>query len=247
MFDEYPSPDDFKNIYCDQMQFDKLDPFIDFFKNAKQYGDIRDLTTLRERLVIEDFVRTYHNHYRKTLMSYSFSKYYYDKGIPDSFADCTSLDHRRRIGFEYHADLFFFKLFSTLEMIAHILNRRFRIDFASEKVSFKKVTDKVLKLKATSSDAGLLYIADILDTITRSKAFTSADKYRNALTHRNPPLHDTIWVKGDTIAVSAPNSTTCSQVFSIMNDSLDLLHELLLSLKQLASISGNWYIEETTP
>lgn len=92
--------------------------------------------------------------------SYVFLSFYYEQGIPDDkwwsqdtgriryFPDFESKHHFIKANFDYYADAFYYKMFSTWDTIGQILNTAFNIGIPNNEVTFFKA-HKQLKVIGT--------------------------------------------------------------------------------------------------
>lgn len=127
-------------------------------------------------------------------ISYMFMMHFYNKGIPDKhwfispgrsgssveyFPDFEDKHHEIKRWFDYYSDVFYYKLFSALDIIGHILNNTQGLKIPKDKVSFARSLEK---LKGVN---GGLY--SNLNDIREDQVFKKASKIRNDITHNYLP------------------------------------------------------------
>lgn len=79
---------------------------------------------------------------------------------------------------QFYVDSFFAFLYSTFDVVSHVVNQKYEFCDDEKKVSFKTI----LKELESSNPNNLLYI--LLKKICHKHYFINLDKYRNCSTHR---------------------------------------------------------------
>lgn len=98
----------------------------------------------------------------------------FSRGIPNDTSKFIKDNHLNKLQFDFYAETFYYFFFSVRDIIAQILNTYYSIGCEEDKVSFKKIKDK---LKGTE-------VQEALNTFYKSTE--EASEIRNSFTHRFP-------------------------------------------------------------
>lgn len=169
-------------------------------------------------------------------ISYVFAYHYFKQGIPDEewhrdteagieyYPHVENFD--TKIMFELFSDHFFYKYFSTLDNVGHILFSIHELKLEpKEQISFHTA---IKKLKTKN-----LELFSKLNKIKYSKKFKRVSKIRNDLTHNFPhnEINSGVTIKKDgtklEYSLKVGDYTTASKTILFMNDALDNLTEIL--------------------
>ncbi|MFD2168495.1 Cthe_2314 family HEPN domain-containing protein [Tumebacillus lipolyticus] len=178
-------------------------------------------------------------------MSYVFATFYYEKGIPDDphfispgkagnsydlFPHFTEPAHTtRKIMFDYYADVYYYKLFSTFDTVGHIVFQCYGLTLdenKNENVSFKTAINKLKTVNPALRRALL--------EIKRSSIFKKADRTRNDTTHNHPATMVTsgISVIKQKISLGIGEYRNSKTTHEQMYDSFQLIVDVVGALKQ---------------
>ena len=78
----------------------------------------------------------------------------------------------------FYVDSFFAFLYSTFDVISHVVNQALRLRIDEDKVSFNQVKKELDRVRSGSN------VQQTFSAISRSDHFKNLDKYRNCSTHR---------------------------------------------------------------
>lgn len=141
-----------------------------------------------------NFVIELQNRWADAARSYILLRFYYDVGIPDDewflspgkngesieyFPHFNEQDHITKEWFDYYADMFYYKIFSALDILGHWLNSRYRLGFKQRNVNFHKV---VKRLEAVSPP-----LAKKLRNLKAAQVFADGAQMRNDIVHNFHP------------------------------------------------------------
>lgn len=115
----------------------------------------------------------------------------------------------------FYVDSFFAFLYSTFDIISHVINQKYHLGLEEKDVSFNKV-----KQSLNNSCHGL-NIQRIFDRLSSKIYFKNLDRYRNCSTHRRQ-----IYIETLTISGTRGYSTTADvpEVFRVICDNPLSLH-----------------------
>lgn len=187
-FSSHPTPEDHARI-IEQL------PFLDISSTLFRIKE-PDLKGFMKNQEIDHWVTVLFDRINDAEMSYVFATFYYEKGIPDDPFHSVSDDGSQKLFplfkdgdvyikwmFDYYTDTYFYKAFSSLDTLAHLLFNIFDLETqGNEKISFKTV---IWKLKPVS-----LALHERLLELKNSSTFKEADRIRNDHTHNTP--HSTL-------------------------------------------------------
>lgn len=139
--------------------------------------------------------------------------------------------HLRKMAFGFYSDTFFYKMFSTLESVGHLLNKRFSLKLKEEEVSFHRAISRLEKEE--------LDLINDLKVIRNGTSFKLASEYRHAITHRHPPSDFTSGIEMSENGVSGGvgEYTDCATVLRIMDGGIETLTEVLHVLKSCDNLA----------
>ena len=125
----------------------------------------------------------------------------------DSYDDFTSSTERERLSIkeqvEFYSDTFWMLIYSSLDIVAQIINQAYSFDLDEKYVSFKRIEGKI-----TSQCSGTSLEKEYLD-LKKSNLFKNCDRYRNCSAHRRPiyiqeAITHVTHTKGYTLSGTAP-------------------------------------------
>ncbi len=194
---------------------------------------------LQLHLDLQEFILQLHHRVVDSAKSYILMMNFYDLGIPDkewhispgrSGSSVEYFPHFEPIHFEikdwfdYYSDVFFSKTFSSLDMVAQILNIYNNVGLQESKVSFHKV---VARLKEKDKE-----LFARLNSIRTTQVFQNANQMRNSATHRCLPSTAGMVVTtmphgwGLGLRKYVPSeivTNTAEQLISIMEEVIDVM------------------------
>ena len=163
--------------------------------------------------------------YRLKETDYSFimASYYLEKGIPDEewysatetgisyFPKFNEEHDANKFGFEYYSDVYFYKAFSTLDTIAHILTLVYNLTWdEKEKISFFNAVNKIKQI------APDLYKK--LKSIMTSTRYRKINRLRNNSTHNfsDGYVDSGVVRKNNKTLLTVGNYMTSKEKYSLM-------------------------------
>lgn len=185
-FFELPSTDEWNNIEVNQWPslFEELEEIFDYDVHPEN-SPAKSAAYLLKTTWFIDLV----NRLRHARWSYVVVTSLYQKGIPDEewrrdpgpgewattyFPNFTHDDHIRKAQFDYFVDIFFFKAYSSLDTLGHLLIHVFDVQLKS-KPDFHQVVNALKAIRPQ------LY-GDLTIIIT-SDAFKKFKRFRHGATH----------------------------------------------------------------
>ena len=143
---------------------------------------------------VNDWTVTLCNRMIQARDSYHLMMFYFDRGIPDArpyispgkngeslsfLPDFQDKDHLNKSSFDFYADTFFSKLYSSLDTLGHLLNVIHVLDLKPKNISFTSVVEKLSMLNSASGKK--------LHELFKSSEFEKFNTIRNNVTHNFPP------------------------------------------------------------
>ena len=159
--------------------------------------------------------------------SYIYMITNYNRGFSDGYLKCHENEYINKFLFDYYAEIFYYYLFSTKDIIAQILNLYFSIDLDEEKV----YVNKSFLENISGKDKGLFKNFD--------KATEEAKKIRNSFAHRFSPNHPdyrlvySIHNDSESVRIGGRIFTSSDKIVKNINNSLKKLQTLILDLKKI--------------
>lgn len=166
--------------------------------------------------------------------------FYYNKGIPDDpyyispgrkgqsveyFPKFREHHFITKDYFDFYADFYFFKTLSIFDSILQIINEYYNLGITVDKVTFKKVKEKLGNVDQNK--------AEVLKAIYDDPRFQDGKKLRDSITHRlpigaqGPGVHK----EENTISFGISEYTSSKRIVSIANALLDLIIEAYSKVK----------------
>lgn len=158
-------------------------------------------------------------------IDYSFvmASYYFEKGIPDEewyrsssnvveyFPNFGEEDNRNKFAFEYYSDVFFYKVFSVLDAMAHLMTLIFPLTWGKkEKISFYKALQKIKEINHE------LYkeLSDIIE----KREFKEINRIRNNTTHNfsEGHVHSEVVQKQNGVSYTIGKYMTVKEKYTLM-------------------------------
>lgn len=145
-------------------------------------------------LEFNSWLRQFNNRIGEVKLSYLMSMYYYNMGIPDGewhispgkngesiqyFPNFKEESFCIKYYFDYHSDVFYYKIFGVWDSIIHLINIYYRINIFKFDSYFKQTIIKALKTKNPS-------LHSYLSNLSKNKIYRKANTLRNNLTHNFP-------------------------------------------------------------
>jgi len=117
------------------------------------------------------------NRFGKLWQTFEYMLVHHSRGISQNYKDNSSKTLTNTLLFEYYVEIFYYFYFSSLEVLAQILNLYFHFQIKEGKVSFKKIANKKTPLHTLLVDF--------------NEKAESSNEHRNAFTHRfTPTMND---------------------------------------------------------
>ncbi len=105
----------------------------------------------------------------------------------------------------FYVDSFYAFLYSSLDVIAQVINQKLHLGIDERRVSIKSVKNTIDTQHATHP------LKNILDRLFRTNAFINLEKYRNCSTHRRQ-----IFIRALTVVIQeTPGYTTTGDLTSV--------------------------------
>lgn len=159
---------------------------------------------------------------------YSFERLKKLSPINDETSSSTEIDFTLDEKIQFYVDAFFAFLYSSFDVIAHVINQKYHLRVDERSVSFNSIRTKIDSISSATQ------IKSVIDTIKRSRYFKNLDKYRNCSTHRRQ-----IYIRSASVTIyetpgySATDNLTHVQRF-ICDDPLTL-HPTISQKRELIS------------
>ena len=188
VFFEFPTREDWRRIY-NASAFEKIFPVLDSF-GAKEHATDDFAKTIE----LSGWLYEIRQRISDTARSYCFMMFYYEKGIPDKrwyispgtkgesvqyYPDFKEAHFHIKAWFDFFSDTLFYKLFSSWDVVGHVLNVKHDLKIETDKVYFGKAVDK-LKDKDTN-------LHNCLNKVKNSTVYKKAHKIRRDITHNYLP------------------------------------------------------------
>ena len=153
-----------------------------------------DLDVLFLQVEINDWILHLSNRMIQVRDSYHLMMFYFDRGIPDErpfespgkngesisfFPDFSEDNHINKASFNFYADTFFSKLYSSFDSIGHLLNVIHQINLPPKRIYF---TTAVEELKKSENPIGKK-----LQNLVDNPKFEKLNSMRNDITHNFLP------------------------------------------------------------
>jgi hypothetical protein len=128
-------------------------------------------------------------------------------GYADKYDDFTSSTEREQLSIkeqvEFYTDTFWILIFSSLDIVAQIINQVYYFDLDEKSVSFKGIEGKI------TSQCGSTNLEKEYLSLKNSNLFKNCDRYRNCSAHRRPiyieeAITHVTHTKGYTVSGTAP-------------------------------------------
>lgn len=229
-FFEFPKQKDWKQIH-NVSAFKKIYSVLDSLKFGEDPTD--DFTRVLE---LKRWLYEMRKRVEDTAISYFFLMFYYEKGIPDRqwykspgtngasvqyFPDFEEVHYSIKKWFDYFSDTLYYKLFSALDLVGHLLNVRYDLNIPKERVYFstalKKLKDKDKNLYKCLND------------IKNSQAFEKARSIRRDITHNYLPHSAGLDVKrcGQSITIDLKEYIPSEEIVANIREALKLFAKIL--------------------
>jgi len=247
IFPAFPAEDDWNRIY-ELSSFSKIYELLDDLKEQNQ--PINDGLEVLDSFELLGWLQHFDHKLSDTARSYIFMMFYYEQGIPDQrgyispgkngesiqyLPDFEEKHFLIKGWFDFFSDTTYYKLFTTWDLLGHILNIKYQLGIPEEKVDFSKVT-KTLRTK-DSSHQQIVYKE--IPTIAESTCFKESKLIRNNITHNYlPNVPGTVAhrrtnnkdVRGIVVAYGPNRYINSSEIISNIKENLELLRQALKCL-----------------
>lgn len=173
--------------------------------------------------------------------SYVFMMFYYEQGIPDDkwwsqdadgikyFQNFEPKHHLIKANFDYYADFFYYKVFSTLDILGQIMNIAFNLKMPIKKVTFYSAHTQIENVNAA--------IYNSLKLLINETEYCKAREIRNALTHKyslleiGPPVSK---ISANSISLGIGEYVTSTAIKDNAICMLGLLAKMIESIVKLS-------------
>jgi hypothetical protein len=208
---------------------------LDGIERLKQLAILRELSAWKIALK---------NKWNDVAKAFALMMFYYDKGIPDE-PYCVSpgrngqsieyfprFDAERfaiKDGFDFYADIYYFKVFSAIDGIWQILNVYFNLGLMVDKVSFNNICSKLEKIDAQTAAS--------LKKIFKDERYQKGKDLRNNITHRLPVGSQGTGIrrKGNVTSFGVFEYTSSKQTVEIAKALLNFCVEAFKKIKNLCN------------
>lgn len=199
-FLQFPSDEEWNRIQEDSILSQFRELIENYVNGDKEYDEHSFLHAISASEWYYELTRRFYTIQR----TYIFARYYFDKGIPDDtwylspsrtghtieyFPEFSEGDFIKKSWFDYFVDIFYFKIFSFLDMLGHILKCEYDIQIHNRSISFEKI------LSHLKSKNSVLY--ENISSLVNSSAFQKAKLIRNNIVHNAAPHSTGMTVKRD--------------------------------------------------
>ncbi|MEH6854089.1 Cthe_2314 family HEPN domain-containing protein [Priestia megaterium] len=241
-YGKYPAKEDWEKICKDKIEsINKIG--LERTKNKFTFN-LLDYNEGYYGIRFNYWLQEFNNRAFDLVANYTLLKSYYDAGIPDdewytSGEDGTGVRYFPHFEERHHGNLYWFGFYlesyytrfeGLIDAIYHVINIKYKFDIEPA-LRFRK---KVLKeLETTDKD---LY--DYLSALPQDAIYKKVSEYRNNMVHNYRPSQidsgyiEQTHVNGiKTIDKTVGNYTTSTEFLTNINDSLDLLAEIIDEIK----------------
>ena len=206
---------------------------LDGIKGLKQLAILKELSAWKMALK---------NKWNDVAKAFALMMFYYDKGIPDepysispgrkgqSVEYFPHLDNEHfaiKDGFDFYADIYFFKVFSAIDGIWQILNVYFNLGLTVKAVRFSNVCSKLEKIDEQTEAS--------LKKTFEDERYKKGKDLRDSITHRLPVGSQGTGIrrKGKSTIFSISEYTSSKQTVKIAKDLLNFSVEAFKQIKNL--------------
>ena len=249
---DFPTQDDIKRIYStapfQPFRAMRKRIFIPLNKDESSTGP---LTACLKSIEVTEILEQLHYKIMGAAKSYVLMSYFFEKGIPDDESYISPgkqgesvefLPHFEPIHFEvkdwfdYFSDTFYYKLFSSLDMVGHFINLQYELGVKPKQVHFNSSLVNKLHTKD-------LHLHKGLKEILEDPIYLEANRLRNDITHNYLPGSAGLSVtreKGDGwegIQLGIRAYTSSSAIMSNVQQAVSLL-ERIVDLVTESRING---------
>lgn len=186
----FPTPEDIIR-FNDQIPAWSVSP-DDFEEEGDQETSV--LNEFLDSIEIESWAKILGHRLKEADYSFILASFYFEKGIPDDewhkstdtgikyFPNFDDSHNRLKFGFEYYGDVYFYKAFSVLDTMAHILTLMYGLKWgAKERMYFSTAYPKLEPIKPEL----FAKLKSIIDT----DEYRKVNRLRNDSTHNYSPGH----------------------------------------------------------
>ena len=208
---------------------------LDGIEALKQLAILKELSTWKMALI---------NKLNDVAKAFALMMFYYDKGIPDEpyyispgrkgqsveyFPHFDDEHFAIKDGFDFYADIYYFKVFSAIDGIWQILNVYFNLGLTVYKVSFGNVCSKLKKIDAQTVTS--------LKKIFEDERYKKGKDLRNSITHRLPVGSQGAGIrrKGNATIFCVSEYTSSKQTVEIAKALLNFSVEAFKQIKNLCN------------
>jgi hypothetical protein len=219
-------------------------PLCDYRLELKLFRrkDLDLLEQMNYQIQVMEMITHLNNRIVQVNLSYAYVMYYFNRGIPDEvwftqndegstkfFPQLKNEHWTNKIHFEHHTDSLFQRVFTILDLLAHILYLRFSLvrnvrNGRVEDISFNRA---VWKLEEKESE-----LHERLLQIKKSPRFKEATKIRNEIIHNQPPYRvHTRYQTYDGVTTTQTYYMTSAKLQGNMKGMLESLKEIFETVR----------------
>jgi len=232
---ECPSEQDWDDIFGNSLFPDILKLVDNVKRSGKTY---RDGFEFMRGIETREYYFQLRHRIADTAISYVFVVYFYNKGIPDKrwsispgrggssvtyFPDFEDLHYEIKKWFDYYSDVFYYKLFSAIDIVGHILNNKQNLKIKKSKVSFSK---SLKKLQGINDE-----LLTTLNTIKQNQDFKTANNIRNDITHNYLPSS-----VGFSVTIDEKQGSVGERAYITSSEIINNIKSILQLFKQILDV-----------
>lgn len=234
-FFNFPSADDWNQIY-DDSELEKIHKHLDISQRTQDCDEKSFVDHVEINVLCHELIRRFYHMER----SYIFSRFYYENGIPDDewhlspgtngesveyYPHFTKDDHLNKSWFDFYVDVFYFKIFSMYDVLAHIVNVAFILGFQKRNTSMNQ--NLISKLKGIDAP-----LSSSLSALLDSPEFIRAKEIRNDISHNYLPhsVGMSVTRNGGTITVGIKSYIKSREIIKNMNEIQSILCEMIKAI-----------------
>lgn len=194
-------------------------------------SDVREAFPIQ--LEINDFKHTFNNRLVQANFNYAYAIAYYNRGISDQLLlkGITNEEWSNKIHFENYLDNYFQKLFTSLDILSHILINYYELRNKKGKVIYNPDWNKALNgLKCNNKHH---FLGRKLQDISERKYYKEAKLIRDNIMHNQPPYRAVMNYEKTESGVYAGGITytTSKELRSVMDEFVFSVLDIIDTIK----------------
>jgi hypothetical protein len=215
----------------------------------KQVNGLVEKKQLPIQLELRNWKEILHNLWYDVAISYAMLIFYKNQVKPDDpyyispgkngmsvefFPKFEIKDHLMKKQFDFYCDVFFYKIFSALDVLWQLLNVYYQLGIKSKYVSIigRKSTDSIFLKRLKKCNEKLYYV---IKQTKKDKRFIDAKNFRNSVAHRKPAgtFSSGVHRLKNEIDICVPDYTSSDKVLRIITDFIDLCGDIIEKIKDV--------------